>query len=170
MNPQLAADNANNEAGVRWFVDECWPALRSHAELHVVGRRGTPGLVAHLVGAGATVTVDVPDVAPALAGADVFVNPVRGGAGINIKMIDALAAGLPVVTTTVGARGLHWRPGEHLVVADGPAAFRSAVADLLADADRRAALGSAGRRFVVEELDGVRRITQLLGAVPRTCR
>jgi polysaccharide biosynthesis protein PslH len=163
-------DNANNEVGIRWFVDECWPALRSQAELHVVGRRGAPALIAHLVAAGARVTVDAPDVAPVLAAADVFVNPVRGGAGINIKMVDALAAALPVVTTTVGARGLHWRPDEHLVVADGPVAFRSAVADLLADAERRAVLGSAGRRFVVEELDGVRRITQLLGAVPRTCR
>jgi glycosyltransferase involved in cell wall biosynthesis len=65
----------------------------------------------------------------------------------------------------VGARGLHWRDGEHLIVTDDATAFRSAVALLLEDPDRRAQLASAGRRFVEEELDGVRQISRLLAAL-----
>ena len=110
--------------------------------------------------AGVRTTFDAPEVAPLLAAADVFVNPVRHGAGINIKMVEAMAAGLPVVTTPTGARGLHWRDGEHLVVADGAAGFRDAVAALLADPARRAQLAKAGRAFV-EGLDGVGRLRRI---------
>lgn len=162
-----ALDNANNSDGIAWFARHCWPGLRRpDAELHVVGRRAPAALVAELEAAGARVTVDAPEVAPHLAAADVFVNPVRNGAGINIKMIEAMAAGLPVVTTSVGARGLHWRDGEHLLVADGPAAFSAAVRALLDDPPRRAALAAAGRRFVTDELDGVAQIRRLVGALP----
>lgn len=168
-----ALDNANNSAGIGWFTEHCWPGLRSSGleapgvALHVVGRRAPAALVEELRAAGADVTVDAPEVASHLAAADVFVNPVRHGAGINIKMIEAMAAGLPVVSTSVGARGLHWRDGEHLLVADGPAAFRAAVQDLLDDPARRAELADAGRRFVTGELDGVRQIGRLVAATVR---
>lgn len=161
-------DNVNNQGGIRWFVKECWPRLRvtyPGADLHVVGRRAPENLRAALANAGSRVTVDAPDVCPHLAEAVVFINPVRRGAGVNIKMVEAMAAGLPVVTTTVGARGLHWRDGEHLIVTDDATAFRSAVALLLEDPDRRAQLAAAGRRFVEEELDGVRQISRLLAAL-----
>lgn len=162
-----ALDNANNSGGIGWFVEHCWPGLRSSAvALHVVGRRAPAPLVEQLRAAGAQVTVDAPEVASHLAAADVFVNPVRHGAGINIKMIEAMAAGLPVVSTSVGARGLHWRDGEHLLVADGPAAFRAAVQGLLDDPARRAELAGAGREFVTAELDGVRQIGRLVAALP----
>ncbi|MHA6784790.1 glycosyltransferase family 4 protein [Pseudonocardia saturnea] len=161
-----ALDNANNSAGIGWFAEHCWPALRAPGvALHVVGRRAPAPLVDELRAAGADVTVDAPEVASHLAAADVFVNPVRHGAGINIKMIEAMAAGLPVVSTSVGARGLHWRDGEHLLVADGPAAFRAAVQGLLDDPARRAELADAGRRFVTGELDGVRQIGRLVAAL-----
>lgn len=157
-------DNDNNAAGVRWFVQRCWPVLRSRipaADLHVVGRRAPADLVDEIERAGARVTVDAPDVAPHLAHAAVFVNPVQRGAGVNIKMVEAMAAGLPVVTTSIGARGLHWRDGEHLVVADDPAEFGRAVAALLDDAALRTRLAEAGRRFVELELDGVRQVNRL---------
>ena len=166
-----ALDNANNSAGIGWFAEHCWPGLRSSGvgapavALHVVGRRAPAPLVDELRAAGADVTVDAPEVASHLAAADVFVNPVRHGAGINIKMIEAMAAGLPVVSTAVGARGLHWRDGEHLLVADGPTAFRAAVQGLLDDPARRAELAEAGRRFVTGELDGARQIGRLVTAL-----
>lgn len=162
-------DNGNNVDGIRWFAATCWPLLRSRmpgVRLHVVGRRGPSALRDELLRAGASVTIDAPDVGPHLAAADVFINPVRRGAGINIKMVEAMAAGLPVVTTTTGARGLHWRSGEHLFTADDPEAFSAAVAGLLGDPPERARLATAGQRFVTTELDGVRQIERLLAALP----
>ncbi len=158
-----ALDNANNADAARFLAGELAPALRAvrpAVDLHVVGRRAPEALRRELAAAGVRTTFDAPEVAPLLAAADVFVNPVRHGAGINIKMVEAMAAGLPVVTTPTGARGLHWRDGEHLVVADGAAGFRDAVAALLADPARRAQLAKAGRAFV-EGLDGVGRLRRI---------
>ena len=158
-----ALDNGNNADAARWLAAELGPALRAvrpATDLHVVGRRAPEALRRELAAAGIRATYDAPEVGSHLAAADVFVNPVRHGAGVNIKMVEAMAAGLPVVTTPVGARGLHWRDGEHLVVAEGVAGFRDAVAGLLDDPARRSALAKAGRAFV-EGLDGVGRLRRL---------
>lgn len=158
-----ALDNGNNADAARWLAAELGPALRAvrpATDLHVVGRRAPEALRRELAAAGVRATYDAPEVASHLAAADVFVNPVRHGAGVNIKMVEAMAAGLPVVTTPVGARGLHWRDGEHLVVAEGVTGFRDAVARLLDDPARRSALAKAGRAFV-EGLDGVGRLRRL---------
>jgi glycosyltransferase involved in cell wall biosynthesis len=112
-----ALDNGNNADAARFLAGELAPALRAvrpAVDLHVVGRRAPEALRRELAAAGVRTTFDAPEVASHLAAADVFVNPVRHGAGINIKMVEAMAAGLPVVTTRPGARGLHWRDGEHL--------------------------------------------------------
>jgi glycosyltransferase involved in cell wall biosynthesis len=161
-------DNGNNVDGIGWFAERCWPLLRDDPQppvLHVVGRRVPPGLRGVLERSGAVVTADAPEVGPLLAAADVFVNPVRRGAGVNIKMVEAMAAGLPVVSTAVGARGVHWRSGEHLEVADSAEDFAATVRDLLDDPSRRAHLGEAGRRFVEAELDGVAQIRRLVAAL-----
>lgn len=158
-----ALDNGNNADAARWLAAELGPALRAvrpATDLHVVGRRAPEALRRELAAAGVRATYDAPEVGSHLAAADVFVNPVRHGAGVNIKMVEAMAAGLPVVTTPVGARGLHWRDGEHLVVAEGVTGFRDAVAGLLDDPTRRSVLAEAGRAFV-EGLDGVGRLRRL---------
>lgn len=158
-----ALDNGNNADAARWLAAELGPALRAvrpATDLHVVGRRAPEALRRELAAAGVRATYDAPEVGSHLAAADVFVNPVRHGAGVNIKMVEAMAAGLPVVTTPVGARGLHWRDGEHLVVAEGVTGFRDAVVGLLDDPARRSALAKAGRAFV-EGLDGVGRLRRL---------
>lgn len=165
-------DFANNIEGIRWFAQRVWPGVRDRttragapARFRVAGRRASPALVEELEAAGAEVLVDVPDVAPVLAGADVFLNPVLAGAGVNIKMVEAMAASLPVVSTSVGARGLPWRDGEHLLIADEEQAFAAAVSGLLADRASRDRLARAGRRFISEELDGGRQIDRLRAAL-----
>ena len=158
-----ALDNGNNADAARWLAAELRPALvaaRPGTDVHVVGRRAPEVLRRELAAAGVRATYDAPEVASHLQAADVFVNPVRHGAGINIKMVEAMAAGLPVVTTPVGARGLHWRDGEHLVVAEGTPGFADAVLGLLDDPGRREELAKAGRAFV-EGLDGVGRLRRL---------
>lgn len=165
-------DFANNVEGIRWFAQRVWPTVRASTTRHgcparfqVAGRRASPALVEELEAVGAEVMVDVPDVAPVLAGADVFINPVLAGAGVNIKMVEAMAASLPVVSTSVGARGLPWRDGEHLLIADEEAAFAAAVSGLLMDPAGRDHLARAGRRFISEELDGGRQIDRMRAAL-----
>jgi glycosyltransferase involved in cell wall biosynthesis len=94
------------------------------------------------------VTGTVPDIRPYLRRATVAVVPVTYGAGIQNKVLEAMACGTPVVATPQAVSALKARPDDHLLVKDGPEAFARAVLGLLGNADLRARLGTAGRRYV----------------------
>jgi len=99
---------------------------------------------------GVRVTGFVETLEPHYGAATVFVAPLRITGGIAGKTIDALAAGCPVVTTTLGNDGLGAAPGVHLLVADAPAEFAAAVVRLLRDPALRRRLGAAAARFAAE--------------------
>ncbi|KPM57511.1 glycosyl transferase family 1 [Frankia sp. CcI49] len=150
-------DTPTNIEALRWFLGGCWPTIRQrHPEaiLQVVGRRPEEGLAQWLGGFdGVELHTDVPSVLGYVAGATVSVNPMQSGSGVNIKAIEAMSVGTPVVSTPTGSRGLGWRAGEHLLVADDPAAFADAVCGLLENPWLAAEVGTAGRDFVLRELD-----------------
>ena len=79
--------------------------------------------------------------------------PLRIAGGIAGKTLDALAAGCPVVTTTLGNEAFGATPGEHLLTADTPSEFAAAVVRLLGDADLRRRLGEGGRTFARARYD-----------------
>lgn len=142
-----------NEDAMLHFVESIQPHIRREvpdATLTVVGRRPSERLRAVALAAGARVTGTVPDVRPFLDEAAVYVVPLRVGGGTRLKILEALAMGKAVVSTSVGAEGLPIEPGRHFVCADDPVAFAEAVVSLLRDPERRAALGQAGRRLVLE--------------------
>jgi glycosyltransferase involved in cell wall biosynthesis len=91
---------------------------------------------------------DVPDVRPHLAAATVVVAPVRFGTGMRGKVLEALAMGRPLVTTTLGAEGLGARGDDVLLVADDAPAFAAALARVLDDPARAARLAAGGRAHV----------------------
>jgi glycosyltransferase involved in cell wall biosynthesis len=95
-------------------------------------------------------TVD--DVRPYLARATVVVVPLRFASGTRLKILQALAMEKAVVSTAVGAEGLHLDPSD-IVQADTPRAFATAVIRLLVDSSKRQQLGEAGRRAVVARYD-----------------
>lgn len=80
--------------------------------------------------------------------ASVFIAPLRVASGTNIKILEALAAGLPVVTTTIGAEGLAVEDGREVIIADKPGQFALAVVGLLTDSNRRQRMSFAGRALV----------------------
>ncbi|MBX5451418.1 glycosyltransferase [Thermogemmatispora sp.] len=140
-----------NEQAVLSFARECWPLIRERsptAEWWIVGRN-PPRSVRRLARLpGVRVTGTVPDVRPYLAEASVVVVPLSIGSGTRLKILEALAMKKAVVSTTLGAEGLAVVSGRHLVIADTPGDFANAVISLLEDAERRQALGEAGRRLV----------------------
>jgi glycosyltransferase involved in cell wall biosynthesis len=162
-------DTPPNVEALRWFLGGCWPSIRVRhpsATLRVVGRRPGPGLADWLGGfAGLELHTDVPSVEEYVATATLSVNPMQSGSGVNIKAISAMALGTPVVSTGTGSRGLAWRDGTHLLVADEPSAFTDAVCALLDNPRLAADIGTAGQRYVLRELDHahlIRRIQQHL--------
>lgn len=143
-----------NISAVRWFAREIWPRLRER----------WPGLVWRLVGKnpGAVVewtagdprievTGPVDDAIAELARARVAVVPLLSGSGTRLKILEAWAAGVPVVSTSLGAEGLAARDGEHLLLADGAAEFAATVTRLLTCRDTRSSLAAGGRLLLEKE-------------------
>lgn len=88
--------------------------------------------------------------APYLRRASVLVVPLRIGGGTRLKIVEALALGTPVVSTTIGAQGLGLEHGRHLLLADGEAEFAAATLRILADPLEAARMGERGRAHVHE--------------------
>jgi len=140
-----------NEDAIRHFVAEILPrlggALPDDAQFLAVGPDPPPSVQA-LAGPRVAIMGYVADVDPVFDGCRVFVAPLRYGAGLKGKIVQSLACGLPVVTSSVGAEGLGVVDGEHLLVADEPDAFASRVAALYRDEALWTRLSDAGRRHV----------------------
>jgi glycosyltransferase involved in cell wall biosynthesis len=92
----------------------------------------------------------VPDLRPHLAAASVVVVPLRLGGGTRLKIVEAMAMGKPIVSTTLGAEGIDALPGRDILIADEPESFATSVVRLLDDAPLRARLGESARRLAVE--------------------
>lgn len=130
-----ALDYEPNADAVRWFVTEVLPLVRRRlpgARLAVVGRGsdmlGLPGQVP-----GLEVVGEVADLGPELLAADISVVPIRLGAGTRLKVVEAMANHLPMVTTTVGCEGIALRDGTHALVADDPRRFADRCLRMLTD-------------------------------------
>jgi GT2 family glycosyltransferase/glycosyltransferase involved in cell wall biosynthesis/SAM-dependent methyltransferase/Tfp pilus assembly protein PilF len=136
-----------NEDAVLFFHQQIWPPLKAKLpdlELTIVGNNPPPKVKA-LAGNGITVTGYVPEMEPYVRSHRVSIAPLRYGAGMKGKIGEALAAGLPVVTTSVGAEGMS-SPGEApFVVRDDPAAFADSVAELYLNQATWAKFSSRGR-------------------------
>lgn len=145
---------APNDDAARFLVDAILPRIRGavpDVEVCIAGRDPTPALAARAARDPAvTVTGFVDDLRPHLAAAAVFAAPLRYASGLQNKVQEAMAMGLPVVTTQVVAEGLlvdDDDPPPVVTAAADPDTFAAAVVDLLADPARRAALAAAGRRY-----------------------
>jgi glycosyltransferase involved in cell wall biosynthesis len=140
-----------NVDGILWFVAEVWPSVRAEspdATITVVGSH-VPASVRDLGRVeGVDVVGYVPRTEPYLERAAVSVAPLRFGAGMKGKVVEAMASGLAVVTTSTGAQGLEAVSGRHLIVADEPEEFARSVVELLADPGRAEDIGRAGRELV----------------------
>jgi sugar transferase (PEP-CTERM/EpsH1 system associated) len=133
------------------FVEEILPRIRASlwdVRLWIVGK-DPPAEVRRLgEDPGVEVTGAVPDLRPFLQTATVAVAPLTYGVGIQNKILEAMACGTPVVTTSQGLTALRAVPDQDLLVADDPGAFADAVTELLKDAARCKSVGSSGRRYV----------------------
>jgi glycosyltransferase involved in cell wall biosynthesis len=141
-----------NADAARWLVRRVVPLIRrSVPDLRVVLAGPAPPRI-HRLADGSRVRVlgAVPDMTVPLNAADLVVVPLRAGSGTRIKILEAFAHGVPVVSTSIGAAGLDVEPGRHLAVADGAAGLARACVTLLRDRAERERLTANGRRFQAE--------------------
>jgi polysaccharide biosynthesis protein PslH len=146
-------DWAPNENAVLAFLDEIWPSLRSRLEvprLLVVGRSPSARLLARARPGEVVVTGTVPDVRPYLREALALVVPMRVGGGTRLKILEAFAAGVPVISTAIGIEGIDALPGVHYLLADRPSEFATAAGRLRSEPGLRATLTDAARQLARE--------------------
>lgn len=131
-----------------WFAREVWPAVRRRvpgARWVLAGARPAAA-VRRLAGLpGVEVEADVPDIDAYLAAARVALAPMSSGSGVPLKVLEAMAAGVPVVADRWAADGLASGAAEAVTVADGPEAWVEAVVRLLSDGAAARAQGELGR-------------------------
>jgi glycosyltransferase involved in cell wall biosynthesis len=148
-----AMDSRSNIDGIEFLLRAVWPrvhAVRPQARMLIAGRNPPPALVAEAAASGMNwhFTGSVDDIRPHLHEGDISLIPLRVGSGTRLKAFEAIASGLPVVSTTLGVEGLGLTPGEHFLAADSDAAFAEAILALLANAPRRIAMAEAGRALL----------------------
>lgn len=161
-----------NRDAVVFFAKEAWPAVREAVpgcRFLVVGRGPTSDmleLARH--DPSIDITGQVDDVRPFLQQSDVFVCPVRLGGGFRGKVLEAMAAGVPVVSTSLGAEGLPARDGDNIVIADDAEQLASRTIRLLQDGDLRQKIAARARELMVENYSwqaGVKILEQVLREV-----
>jgi polysaccharide biosynthesis protein PslH len=138
-----------------YFCQEIFPRIRraiSAAELWIVGRDPRPEVL-KLNGGGVHVTGRVEDVAPYYRQSAVSVVPLRAGGGTRLKILEAMAFGRPVVSTTIGCEGLDVVDNEHLIIADTPELFAEKTVRLLTDQRLQRRISTKGRQLVETRYD-----------------
>lgn len=146
-----------NVDGVLWFAREVYPLVKQafpEARFDCVGAR-PPASVHRLAEADPSIAVTgyVEDPRLYLERAAALIVPVRAGGGMRVKILEALARGLPIVSTTIGYEGIDLTPGQHLLAGDTPEAFASALVALLRNPERGRRLAAAARRVAEECYD-----------------
>jgi glycosyltransferase involved in cell wall biosynthesis len=145
-----------NADGARYFCDEVWPLLHQQmpSTIFTIVGRNPPASVLDLARRqGVEVTGTVADVRPYYQEAFVVVVPLRIGGGTRLKILEAMAAGIPVVSTSQGMEGLRVEPGRHLELADTIEDFSFHVNSLRRDRLHRERLSRAGRKLVEDHYD-----------------
>jgi polysaccharide biosynthesis protein PslH len=141
-----------NVDAVIHFVQDIWPRIaEAHptARCKIIGGRPPPSLLA-LAGPRLELTGFVSDLRPHLAAATAVVVPLRLGGGTRLKIIEAMAMGKAIVSTTLGAEGIEAVPGRDLLVENDPTAFAEAVNRLLDSPSVAARIGQSARHLAVQ--------------------
>ncbi len=141
--------HANVEA-VTWFVSKVWPILKASIPgltFRIVGRDPTAGVLA-LAAPDVLVTGTVDDIRPFYARAAATVVPLRVGSGTRLKILESMAAGVPVVSTRLGAEGIEARDGSDIVLAESPAELADGLRKVVTDRVFAERLRREGRALV----------------------
>jgi glycosyltransferase involved in cell wall biosynthesis len=147
-----------NADGIRWFFNEAFPLIREQipdVTLTIIGKNPPQDfldLAAKNPNA-VKVTGYVPELAPYLEQSALMVVPVRAGGGMRVRILEAFAYAMPVVTTTIGLEGIHAEPERDVLVADTATDFAKRVVELLEDTSLQEKLSTNGRRLAETKYD-----------------
>lgn len=140
-----------NRDALSYLLDVLWPkihAVHPDATLHVVGRKLTDHLQKKLLETGGSYLPNVEHIVPQYHNADILLAPIRVGGGTRYKILEAMATGLPVVTTTIGAAGLAVVHKRDLLIGDTPGELTQAVTDVFTQRQLKNTLTQNARKII----------------------
>ncbi|MBS1560521.1 MAG: glycosyltransferase [Bacteroidetes bacterium] len=161
---------APNVEGTLWFVRQVMPLIlqqRPSAVVHIAGRNPGTAITGLHNGSNVIVHGEIEDPLAFRLDAAVSIVPLFSGSGVRIKILEALGAACPLVTTTIGAEGLPVLDGTHVRIADDAASFANACCELLAQRDEATALGERGRELIRRSFTWTARMDELLSFYKR---
>lgn len=161
-----------NVDGVRTIARDIWPSLHKrypHHAFYVVGHKPASEIVRLNNRDNIVVTGSVDDMVAELCAAEIGIYWLNSGSGLQNKILEALACGLPVVATPLAVQGIPGLTRDHLVLAETPEAFIEAVEGLMGDPGRRAALSAAGQAFIRENYSWEGAVNALLALWNEAC-
>ena len=147
-----------NADGIRWFMKEVFPIVRQEvlqATLTIIGKNPPVDFTQAAAKSPESIRVTgyVEDLKPYMQESALMVVAVRAGGGMRVRILEAFARAMPVVTTTIGLEGIEATPGEDVLVADTAESFAHAVVSLLQDGEAQAKLAERGRRLAESRYD-----------------
>ena len=152
-----------NEEGIRWFLDKVWPMVHKQmpqVRLYLAGRKMPEDLLRKQI-EGVSVVGEVADAMYFIGSKQINIVPLKSGSGMRVKIIEAMAAGKAVVTTTVGAQGIKYKDGENLLIADTPEAFVEQIRRCVEEAGYAQQIGKRAYETIVREYNP-KRLTEEL--------
>jgi glycosyltransferase involved in cell wall biosynthesis len=161
----IASEYVPNVDAINFFINNCWKAISNlhDVTLSIYGNVVhclEPPLFKNIILKGFVANLN-----EVYDEADIIINPVRFGAGLKIKNIEALANGIPLVTTSHGARGLEKIQGKALLLADSSAEFIDKISSLINDYPKRESLSTSSTNFIGENFSAKKCFAPLLEVI-----
>jgi glycosyltransferase involved in cell wall biosynthesis len=153
-----ALDWIPNQKGLCWFLDNVWPMVKiydSRLSLHVAGRNAPAWLKNRIQASNVNFYGEVMNAKEFLSKFQIQIVPLFSGSGVRIKILEGMAMGKVILTTSKGAEGIDITPGRELVIADDSDSFVLKIKDLVLDKSKRDSIGNEARTFISKEFDNL---------------
>lgn len=153
-----------NQEAAKWFLDNCWNKISKAVPdaKFIIAGRGMPQSFLQLNLPNVLVIENVKDGKTFFEQHKIMVVPLLSGSGLRIKIIEGMAYGKPIVSTSIGAEGIYCDPQKDLIIADKPDDFSNAVIELLNDPAKREALEKNATAFAYKEFDNKNVVAKLV--------
>lgn len=153
-----------NQQAVDWFLDNCWEKISARVPdaTFIVAGKNMPERYKKVNARNVMIIPSVPNGREFYHQHDIMVVPLLSGSGLRIKIIEGMAYGKPIVSTSIGAEGIRVSSGKNILIADSPDDFADSVIKLLTEPELKNSLASEASAFAAKEFDNARVVSALM--------